>query len=264
MKKLVIINGVTGAVGTACLARFSREKNIVIYGLSRKGFDIKEFLVDSLLPQSTNIFSIGNITDQKDCEAFVRSINLESFESIIYVHAVGYYPFELDDKGNIFIANDKNGDGIDDRVTELSYNAFFGMVNSLLTLDKPINALVIGSVSDKHEPEVHASWWKTMRTVRETMQQSKKDNVSFSILNISSVICPHEILTRPYVFQSTNADASFWLMPNEVADEIYLMTNTSTKGFSEKDLFHQASYYEDNYFTGAQFTERKKSELGLK
>ena len=93
MKTLVIINGVTGAIGTAALARFSREDNITIYGLSRKANSFSSFEIDGHLPTNTLICSIGDVTDRENCTQFVQSINTEAFNKIIYIHAVGFYPF---------------------------------------------------------------------------------------------------------------------------------------------------------------------------
>lgn len=93
---------------------------------------------------------------------------------------------------------------------------------------------------------------------------AQKDKVSFFVLNISSVICPHEILTRPFVFQNTNANPVFWLMPHEVAERVITLIFSKEKnGFTEDDFFHKADYYEKDYFIDAKFTDRKKRELGL-
>lgn len=91
----------------------------------------------------------------------------------------------------------------------------------------------------------------------------QKDKISFFILNISSVICPHEIIARPFVFQNTNADPIFWLMPHEVAERVVALIFSKKNGFVEDELFHKADYYEKDYFTGTKFTNRKKAELGF-
>ena len=89
-------------------------------------------------------------------------------------------------------------------------------------------------------------------------------NMNFYLLNISSVICPHEILTRPFVFQSTNANPRFWLQPCEVAEEVAILTlSNSDKYFIEQDLFHNADYYQKDYFDNDNFTNRKRAELGI-
>jgi hypothetical protein len=267
MKTLVIINGVTGAIGTACLARFSREPDVTIYGLSRKAELFSVFKKDEYLPDNSLICSIGDIANKNNCESFVKSINQILYDKIVYIHAVGVYPFEIDASGNIKVSHDTDGDGVDDRVVELSYNAFFAMTDTLRDMAKSINALIFGGIADKHHPVVHKSWWTVMEKIKENMNKIilNDNSINFFVLNISSVICPHEILTRPFVFQHTNANPRFWLMPHEVAEEVAMLTFfDSHKGFIEQDLFHNADYYQDDYFTGKKFTDRKKAELGIK
>ena len=266
MKTLVIINGITGAVGTACLAEFSRVSEVTIFGLSRKGEHFSVFTKNGLLPNKTLICSIGDITSKNDCVSFTKSINLSLYEKIIYIHAVGVYPFEIDSHGNIKVSHDEDGDGIDDRVVKLSYDAFFAMSNSLKETDKKIHALILGGLSDKHRPAVHKSWWTVMEKVKNHMSEniSETKNIDFFVLDISSIICPHELLTRPFVFQNTNANPRFWLMPHEVAEEIVKLTLPESKErFTEKDLFYKSDYYENNYFEGEKFTQRKREELGI-
>lgn len=266
MKTLVIINGVTGAIGSACLARFSREHDTSIWGLSRKTPPAETFCINEYLPDNTMIFSIGDITSKTDCDNFAKKINTKLYEKIIYIHAVGVHPFELDDAGNIHVSNDNDNDGVDDRVMNLSYNAFFAMTEALNGVNLPIKALIFGSIADKFKPAIHKSWWTVMNMIRERMKSevAQKKNISYFVLNISSVICPHEIITRPFVFQNTNADLFFWLMPHEVAEQVVSLVFSSRSGFAEDELFHKADYYEDDYFADAKFTKRKKAELGLK
>ncbi|MEK9158016.1 MAG: hypothetical protein AAB638_02435, partial [Patescibacteria group bacterium] len=187
------------------------------------------------------------------------------YEKIIYIHSVGVYPFELDDAGNIHVSHDEDGDGIDDRVMKLSYEAFFSMVESLKEIGLPVTSLVFGGIADKFRPAVHKSWWTVMERVRLRMKEELKNNtsISFFILNISSVICPHELITRPFVFQKTNANEIFWLMPHEVAENVVSLVFSNKNRFVEDDLYHKADYYEDDYFTANKFTKRKKAELGI-
>ncbi|HEV7449691.1 MAG TPA: hypothetical protein VGP13_04100 [Candidatus Paceibacterota bacterium] len=264
MKTLVIINGVTGAIGTACLARFSREEDTVIYGLSRQAPNFTEFAQGGLLPARTLICSIGNITNIKDAKAFADAIDPALFKKIIYVHAVGVYPFELDATGNIKVSNDADGDGIDDRVVQLSHDAFFTMSDALAGLGKSLSVLIFGGIADKYQPAVHTSWWSVMGKVKSAMLKRAVvyKNAAYHLLNISSVICPHEILTRPFVFINTNADPRFWLMPSEVADKAAELTLSNKIGFVETDLYHASNYYHTAYFKDEHFTKRKQAELG--
>jgi len=265
MKTLVIINGVTGAIGSACLARFSREHESNIIGLSRQAISSDTFLVDGFLPDNTFICSIGDISNKQDCKQFAKQINKNLYEKIIYIHAVGVYPFEIDHEGNFHVSHDDDQDGVDDRVVKLSYDAFFAMTEALESSDLPVSALIFGSVADKFKPIVHKSWWTVIEHVKKEMQKRSVENSKtfYSVLNISSVICPHELMTRPFVFQKTNADARFWLMPHEVAEQVVSLVFSKQHGFTEDELFHKANYYEEDYFSETKFISRKIAELGM-
>lgn len=265
MKTLVIINGVTGAIGNACLARFSREHETTIIGLSRQALSADPFCVDGYLPDNTLVCSIGDISNKDDCKSFSQKINKDFYDKVIYIHAVGVYPFELDDAGNIRVSNDNDNDGIDDRVVKLSYEAFFAMIEALEGLGLPIRALIFGGIADEFKPLVHKSWWTVMGKIKDRMKEEiqKKSEISFFVLSISSVICSHELITRPFVFLKTNADPSFWLLPHEIANQVAALLFSKRNGFIEDKLFHKAGYYEKDYFSNDKFTDRKRNELGI-
>ena len=84
MKTLVIINGVTGAIGSACLARFSRANDTTIIGLSRQAPPIEEFCEDGFLFDNTLICKIGDITDKNNCENLAQRINKDLYQRIVY------------------------------------------------------------------------------------------------------------------------------------------------------------------------------------
>ncbi len=259
-KNLFIINGCSGAIGNACLSILAQNPNNVVYGLSRKANHFTSF--GKTLPEKTIVFSIGNdIADKKVLTDFEKTIPKKAFSSINYIHAVGYYPFELNQLGKIEVENDLDGDGINDTCKKLTLDAFTRTCE-VLKKDCQFKALIFGGLADKFEPEVHQSWWKIISKVREYMRINITDKVSMNILNISSVICFHELQTRPFVFTNTDGDASFWLTPYEVAEKVYSTLSVST-GFSEQDFFKPAPYYQEDYFSNEKFTPRKKLELGL-
>jgi hypothetical protein len=139
------------------------------------------------------------------------------------------------------------------------------MTEALVSVGLPLKALIFGSVSDKFKSIVHKSWWTVMGKIKERMKSEveNKNDVSYFVLNISSVIDPSELIIRPFVFQKTNADASFWLMPHEVAEQAISLLFSKKKGFTEDELFHKADYYENDYFEEYKYLERRKSELGI-
>ena len=265
-KKLVIINGVTGTIGTACLSQFCRLPNVTVIGLSRKAKNYKEFMEGRHFPERTFACSIGNISDKEDCVRFVDSIDIAVYDEVVYIHAVGVYPTELDVNGNINVSNDLDGDGIDDRVMELSYRAFFAMVEGLVNTRKPIKAFVFGSMADRHRMKVHKSWWMTMLKIKESINLtlSQYGNIAFRVVNISSVICGRELIVRPFVFQRTDAAPRFWLLPHEIAEKIVDIAKQKTyRKYLEIDLFHHASYFDRNHFRETDYNQRRMAELGI-
>ena len=265
MKTLIIINGATGTLGTACFARFSREHDTNMIGLSRQALPAEIFCKNDYLPDNILVCSMGDITSKEDCENFVKKIDKSFYDKVIYIHALGFYPCELDKAGNIYVANDDDHDGIDDRVVKLSYEAFFAMTGALQKLGLPMRALIFGSIADKLKSIVHKSWWTVMGRIKERMKKEveQNDKASFLVLNISSVIDASELLIRPFVFQNTNADASFWLTPHEVAEQVVSLVFSKMNGFVEDELFHKADYYQEGYFEEDKYIKRRKGELGI-
>ncbi len=267
MKKVVIIQGVTGAIGTALLAHFTREKDTVVYGLSRRALSFRRFKQGNVLPGKTLICSIGGTESGRSYHDFVTAAGLSRFEKVVYIHALGLYPFEISSHGKHFVANDLDGDGINDEVMDLTYTRFFTMVRAFKGAGCPTDALLFGGLADRHKPLVHHSWWSVIGMFKDEIHKKWSDipHMRFFVLNISSVICPHELLTRPFVFQKTNADPRFWLAPHEVARGVAkLITSRTKKKFTKKDLFHRADYFEEHHFENTNFTKRKCAELGIK
>ena len=42
--KLVIISGVSGALGNTFLSKYGRQNNVVVYGISRKAVNFSKFI----------------------------------------------------------------------------------------------------------------------------------------------------------------------------------------------------------------------------
>jgi hypothetical protein len=81
------------------------------------------------------------------------------------------------------------------------------------------------------------------------------------ILNISSAICSHELITRPFVFINTNADHSCWLSPFEIGKKIVKEFRTKTGGYHEKDIFNHWAEFKPDYYQDRNFTPKKMAEL---
>jgi len=262
VKNLVIISGITGAIGSALLAEYLKKQNTFVYGISRKAQALQSLLVDEKLPLSTLICSIGEASQQA-VKTFVDHIDWKNIRSVTYIHAIGHYPFEVDIKGNFVVENDKDSDGINDMCLFLTYTLFkLFILNIKSHFSKKFTAVVFGGIADKYKPKAHTSWWTVMQKTKDWMIENKAV-AQFRVLNISSVICPHEIITRPFVFSGTDANPKFWLKPCEVAKEVLLMNSayTKDKDFIEENFYHRLPGFNESYYDNKFFTPRKVSEL---
>lgn len=267
-KKLYIVSGVTGAVGNAFLARVAKEEGSVVYGISRKGERYQAFVdpLTGLLHSKTFVCSLGSYDDES-IEGFLNLINVEAYDSIVYLHAIGYFPFEISKDGKHEVSQDLDGDGINDLTYDLSYRVFKSVTVGLKELhDKshvPVTSIIIGSVADKYRPKEHESWWKTLGLTRTYMRKAVGSGFGMHLVNISSVVCAHEIITRPYVFIDTDADLRFWLSPSQLADYIVITLDKAgaAKGFHEHNLFNAWPSFDNNYYSPVPFKRRKMREL---
>ncbi len=266
MKKLVIIHGVTGAIGSACLGLFASQKDTIVYGISRKAKDFKEFCVDGKLPVRTLICSISSETSAACMAlAFTETIASEKFDQISYIHAVGLYPFEIDSKGNKILQYDDDKDGIDDRclyLTKILFTQFCSILAKATR--KPFHAVLFGGLADEHKPSAHTSWWKSIEKLKEGIVYRQKNGATeiVSLINISSVLCPNELITRPFVFTATDANPEYWLQPIEVAQFVKkIMERKRVKKFKEYSLFKKVPIFDKEYYEDHKFTPRKVAEL---
>jgi hypothetical protein len=278
MKKLVIIHGVTGAIGSACLAHFASQKDTVVYGISRKARDFRDFCSNGKLPIATLICSLsGRSRDDhypaRMMDYFGKAIEADAFDKIYYIHALGVYPFEIDEQGNRIVRYDNDQDGIDDRCRLLTLDMFdefyIGLPNRV---QKSVHSFIFGGIADKHEPLAHVSWWKTMKLLKQgiienfsgNMESSIKERIRVSLVNISSVLCPNELITRPFVFSKTDGDPQYWLKPEEVAMFVSsIMDIGQGDYFKEYELFKKRPDFDADYYKDEKFTPRKVAELFL-
>jgi len=269
-KKLVIISGITGAIGNAFLCKYSREENTVIYGISRKAENINEFIdkeTGKLFP-ATFIADIEGLK-KENILSLVDNIDYSFFESVTYVHLLGLYPFEVNKKGEITVENDKDGDGINDNVLELSYRVFKNFTEEIHKHTKKENIdfalITMGGIADKYKPMAHQSWWRVKEINRDWMKSIASDSTGLTIIDICSVVCSHEIITRPHVFVQTDAYVKYWIFPHEIVDRFFKKVKGGEinvfKGFSETEIFNIKPGFDLEYYENFKFTPRKVKEI---
>ena len=257
----MVIAGVTGAIGSQFLDTYGRMRDTVVYGMSRKGLPHeKQVGPDGKLPLRTLIYA-----EDPAAPGAVASFDFENIKDITYVHGLGLYPFEVDANGEHHVENDLDGDGVNDEVEKLTFTAFTHMLTTLREYEpaKRLSAVIFGGLADKHHPLVHQSWWKTIEKTKEWARSFAEihRNTSITCANISSVLCPHEIITRPFVFTQTDADPRFWLSPHQLAEFLSMHLDTAADGFHEIEHFLPREKFADDYYADRKFTPRKVEEL---
>ncbi|MFZ1654391.1 MAG: hypothetical protein WBO92_02100 [Candidatus Moraniibacteriota bacterium] len=261
-KKLVIIAGITGAVGTALLEQFGSLRNTVVLGISRQARRSEAFISNKTgkLYASTLICSLPEMSESS-CVAFVSLIDFEQFSDITYIHCVGTYLFEIDQEGHFMVANDCDHDGINDECMLLSYNYFRWMTVSLIVQTKThLTCAIFAGLADQHRPRIIQSWWRSMARVKEYMKTVVNERVGMFIFNISSVLCPHEIITRPYVFVNTEADSRTWLSPYQLATSVRRQLQNNKGGYHAADIFNPWNGFYPEFYSDEQMVPRRLAE----
>lgn len=260
---LVILSGITGAIGSAVLAEYGRKRNTVIYGISRQAHHIEDFLNEETgkLYQRTLVCSVGEVTE-KSYHKFIDLIDFSAFSEVIYVHALGIYPFEVDHSGNYITEHDYDGDGIDDRCIFLTYTLFKSITSRIAELiNIPLKCVIFGGLSDKHNPKAHKSWNYVIGKTKKYMLATARQNISMLVLNISSVVCSHELITRPFAFINTDANHSYWLSPWEVGKKVAKELKKMEGGYCETEIFNHNPQFQNGYYEDKNFTPRKVLEI---
>jgi hypothetical protein len=90
----------------------------------------------------------------------------------------------------------------------------------------------------------------------------KNKNLSMIVFNISSILCPHELITRPFVFTDTDANQFYWLNPYELSKFVLKMIAKTKNGFYEFEKFKiKPNFSPNTYYKDKKFTPRKVKEL---
>jgi hypothetical protein len=264
MKRLVIISGITGAIGSALLAIYGTKKNSVIYGISRQAVAYENFINKKTGKLFCSTFVCSLTGAEESCGEFVSLIDFNQFSEVIYIHALGVYPFEINEKGAHVIENDDDRDGIDDRCTLLSYDIFRWITSEIISRTKStVKFITFGGLADKHQPEIISSWWQTMEKVEHYMKEVADGRIGMYKFNISSVLCPHELITRPFVFVNTEADYQSWLLPSQLAKRV-LKELLEIGGYHEFDVYNPWKGFFPNYYANENMVLRRLRELYLK
>ncbi|MFZ2205626.1 MAG: hypothetical protein WAV23_03470 [Minisyncoccia bacterium] len=263
-KKIIIINGVMGVIGSPIFSYFAEQGENFIYGISRRGFYFEEY-VDSSgeLPQKDIVFSLADYKKENyeiDIDSFIDAL---PDLPIVFIHTMGEYVTEMTRDGKLQVENDNDGDGINDNVKRLTYEVPIIFAKKLGKRKSPTTFIQIGSLSDKYKIDIHGSWVKSMDLLKNDLKKISDNNKNFNalILNVSSVLTPKELTDRPYVSLKTNADMRYWLPPTEIAKFIDEYTKSIKTGLHEEELYKKWPNISPDHFSLSKYKERRGKEI---
>lgn len=260
-KHLVIISGVTGSIGQELLRRYLVDKDILVYGLSRKGVSLDQFQV---LPTHNLIVNVDMYSDEK-IKKFVSMIPKQDFEKISYYHLLGEFKTEINQNFEIVVENDFDRDGIDDHVYKLvmhAYKVMFDQLNEIsIESNFELNVISFGSLADKHKIPCFQSFGKSREMVKKfSVEKAKANkNINIYLFNTSTILAADEMLERPFIF-STDVIPVYWITPFELVEKVLGFISLE-RGFIEKDIYLANPNFSDNYFDPEVTYKRRIKEL---
>ena len=264
MKKIIIINGVMGVIGSPLFSYFAESEDNIVWGISRKGLYFEDYLdEEGKLPQSNIVFSLADY--QRDNNALLINTFVESIPDlpIVFIHTMGKFVTEIDKQGNSRVENDNDGDGINDEVKRLTYDVPLAFSRELAKRKSSVLFVQIGSLSDKHNLVLHSSWVKSIKLLKKELVgiSERHENFKTLILNVSSVLTPKELIDRPFISTQTDAEMKYWLPPIEIAKFIGQYSQSEEVPFFEKDLYRSWPNFSREHFSVESYKERRKSEF---
>ncbi len=237
-KPLVIINGVEGLIGTG-LAYIFNENGYKICGLYNEGQGVKDKIRGLEFNKFVNIVSIGDTSNEENCNNISNIINSNGSDSIIYIHALGVYPLELASVkhiNKIYTSDDE----VEDMIEELSYKSFVSMVNFLSRSNKKVKVVFFGILKDKYYKIKYDKWRDIFDNVKKYIDKmlSSNNNLSFTILNLSSVITENILPVNNMVKIEGEVNEFYLYKQKDFIKEIYYeIYGKQQNSLVEKDIY---------------------------
>lgn len=262
-KKIYIINGVMGVIGSPIFTYLAQQKDTIIYGISRQGLPMDTFIKNGELPESHLVVSLGDYLKDgsKNIKKLIQSLP-KNYE-VIFVHAMGVYLTEVDINGRYKIDNDNDGDGINDLVKKITYDVPLQFAQEFAKSGREATFTQIGSLSDEWNLQAHYSWVTSMNLLKEKLAKlsNKYENFNTCMINVSSVLTPKELIERPFATTQTNADPSFWLNPLDIGKKIHNLSDGLVADYSETALFNPWPEFKQDHFNIDNYLPRRLLEL---
>jgi hypothetical protein len=262
-KKIYIINGVMGIIGSPIFTYLAQQKDTIIYGISRQGLPMDNFIKGDKLPKSHLVFSLGDYLQDGSINIHKLVNALPEDYEIVFVHAMGVYLTELNNEGELLIKNDEDNDGINDLVKKITYDVPLQFAKEFAQGGRKTIFTQIGSLSDEWNLKAHYSWVTSMNMLKGKLAKisNKYENFNTCIINVSSVVTPKELIERPFVTTQTNADLGYWLNPLDIGKEVHNLTDRLFADYSEVQLFNPWPEFKVGHFTESVYNKRRILEL---
>lgn len=235
-QKLVIISGTTGDLGRAYLDYYSKQSDIICYGLTRR---------EEKYPIRGVTYCNSNLEDVITTREEIQKISMEGVIEILLIHPVGKFKFETKGLPEV----DKIKEGIDDEVFTSNVDTFHNIVKPLIEQRGkysivPIKLVAFGSLSDSYNVPWWGSYSKSKLILRQEMRELSRmePQVESLFVNLSSVKTSNESKTRP------SADTKYWLRPEEVVSRSVPVIENMQHSYQEIDLFNPSPEYHVSYY----------------
>jgi hypothetical protein len=255
-KKLVIIGGATGSIGSCFFEQYILESGTHVVGLSRSG------LQSSDIPNYHSIIHF-DFEDKASYKKLEKLASSGEYKKIVYVHAIGKFITEMNENKNGFSEpeeNDKN-----EEVIKLTFDYTSKIVNTILkSAPKSTKVIVvnIGSLSDEFKIPVFQSWRIAQEELLKFFKVKTKSFKNFSALTVrvSTILGAKEIIDRPYLF-STNTDPSFWLPKTELVEYVKRRTKYFFNDSKIEKLYRYYPKFDKGHWDSRKTFIRRVQEL---
>lgn len=255
-KKLVIISGATGSIGSCFFEQLILDLNFHVVGLSRHGLKTEK------IPNYNCIvsFDFENKKSYKLLEDLVKENN---YEKIIYIHGVGKFITEINSNRQTF--SEPKPEEINKEVVKLTFDYTSKVVNTLLKSVKrktKVSAVNIGSLSDEFEIPVFQSWRFAQTKLIKYFEKITKSYKNFSALTVrvSTILGAKELIDRPHLFD-TQTDPNFWLPKTELVEYVKRRVGYCKNESKIEKLYRSYPKFEKNHWDISETFTRRVKEI---
>lgn len=254
-KKLILITGATGSIGSCFFEQFILENDCHVVGLSRSG-------LKTLKIPSHHSIVYFDFEDKKSYEKIGKLLENGNYKKIFYIHAVGKFQTEIIESENGF-SEPKKGK-YNDQVVKLTLEYTSRMVDFLVAKASKgieITAINIGSLSDEFDIPVFQSWRYGQTQLLNFFDKKTKEfkNLSALTVRVSTILGANELLDRPYLF-NTNTDPNFWLPKTELVAFVKRRIKYFFNGSKIENLFRRYPQFDNGHWNGKKTFARRVLE----